>query len=352
MMVKLVVHIGHGKTGSSSIQRSLLEATKQLELQGIKYLGLMLEHARNASRPVWQVRTGSDRFFDQTIATQANQELSTVLEEELKQLTDQGVATAIWSNEWLLERPNHTLPALKGLRDKGFEIEFQCYVRRHDKWAQSAYTQWGLKHKSYTGPILDFPDWLMVFGERQFQFSPSLSIWDEAFGDRLSVFNFDSAGDVVQHFLQANGIFNIPSLNENVSADPIFVAAQTVFNSRKAAPVLPLAFETILKTTERGDENRVFLPTLDKLMPTTEILERLVKDRAEDISQINTLLIRSGEPPLSFETPPKKVQHPTPWEMDQFILKLLFAYAEEAGVMRGQIAALQQQLTALKNNGT
>ena len=351
-MVKLVVHIGHGKTGSSSIQRSLLEATKQLELQGIKYLGLMLERASNTSRPGWQVRSGSDLFFDHTIAAQANQELSTVLEEELERLTDQGVATAIWSNEWLLGRPNHTLHALKGLRGKGFDIEFQCYVRRHDKWAQSAYTQWGLKHKSYAGSIRDFSDWLKVFGEKQFLFSPLLSVWDEAFGDRLSVFNFDSAGDVVQHFMQENGILNIASVNENVSADPVFVAAQTVYNSRKMAQVLPMAFDAVLKVAERGDENRVFLPTLDQLMPTTEVLERLVKDRAEDISQINTLLLRSGEPPLSFETPAKKVHHPTPWEMDQFILKLLFAYAEEAGVMRGQIAALQQQVAALKSDGT
>ena len=350
-MVKLVVHIGHGKTGSSSIQRSLLEAKTRLSSQGVKYLGLMLEHAGNSDRPAWQVRSGSDRFFYNTPAAQANLELAPILAQELAALEKQNIAVAVWSNEWLLSRPGHTIDALKSVQAAGYDIEVQCYVRRHDKWALSAYAQWGLKHKSYVGPIRNFSNWLSVFGERDFRFSPSLALWEAAFGNRLSLFNFDAAGDVVQHFMQVNGLKDITSINENVSSDPVLAVAQSVFNARKAGQVLPGAFDAIVSMAERGDENRMTLPMLDELMPSAEMLNQMVNDRADDIAKVNALLIRSGEPPLSFDTPPKLVRHPSPWETDQFILKLLYSIAEEAGQMRNHIAVLQQQVVALKNDG-
>lgn len=350
-MVKLVVHIGHGKTGSSSIQASLLHAREHLKAQGIKYLGLMLEYADNSDRPIWQVRSGSDQFFDQTPAAQANLEIGRVLKEELNRLQDENIKTAIWSNEWLISRASHTIEAIDAIRKAGFQVEIQCYVRRHDKWAQSAYSQWGLKHKSYTGPIRDFSNWLSVWGDRDFLFAPPLKIWDREFGTDLKVFNFDSAGDVVQHFMRVNDLVSIASIDENISAAPALSAAQSVYNSRKMDPVLPTAFDVIVKFSEKGDENRVQLPTLDRLMPSNEALANLVRDRAGDISEINALLERCGEPPLSFESPPKPTQHPTPWEMDQFILKLLYSMSEEARVMRKQIAALRLEVAAMKNDG-
>lgn len=341
-MVKLIVHIGHGKTGSSSIQQSLLAARSQLVAQNVKYLGLMLEHAHSAQNFAWQVMSGSDRFFDNTPPDTANAQLTALLDSELQQLAAQKVETAIWSNEWILTRSRSVLPALQELQRRGHVIELQCYVRRHDKWAQSAYAQWGLKHKTYQGHIRDFASWLPVFGDRDFRFAPSLSIWEAAFGTDLRVFNFDTAGDVVQHFMSINGLKDVPSIHENISPDATITAAQAVFNGRSKAPVLPMAFDRIQILAEKSDENRGTLPPLDRLAPSVEALAALVRDRAEDISRLNTLLLRSGEPPLSFDTPPRQMQHPSPWEMDQLLLKLIFGLADEVEQLRGQVAALQK----------
>ena len=343
-MVKLIVHIGHGKTGSTSIQQSLLCAESILAQQGVKYLGLMLEHAQAGAKHGWQFRAGSDVFFDMTPPAEANAQIMSTIENELIFLQSIGVTRAIWSNEWLLTRSQSVMSALVALKDRGYDIEVQCYIRRHDKWAQSAYAQWGMKHKSYNGPVRNFTDWLPVFGDSQFRFYPSLSIWDKAFGNALKVFNFDLAGDVVQHFLRVNGISGVDSVQENKTPGPVVVASQAVFNSRSQGQVLPEVFDPILDLVKRTDENGVTLPPIDRLNPSLDILQSLVEARKDDIFQVNALLERSGEPKLSFATAPQHTPHPTPWEVDQFLLKLVFALSEELGQLKLQVGALQDLL--------
>lgn len=349
-MVKLVVHIGHGKTGSSSIQKTLLQHASELARQGVKYLGLMLEHATSPSRMSWQNMGGSDAFFDTKSASDANNELYSVLLGEMSRLEKDNVSLAIWSNEWLATRGYQVLPALSELRGRGIDIEAQCYVRRHDEWAQSAYLQWGIKHKSYEGPLRDFESWLPVFGQRDFRFGPSLKTWDEVFGANLRVFNYDSAGDVVQHFLAANGISNIAAAKDNVTPDPVLLAAQSVFNGRAKRPVLPMAFNQINRLARKADENQSVLPTLDYLNASDEALADIVESRKDDIKEINHFLLRSGEPLLSFDKPVRRAPHPSPWEMDQFILKLVYSLAQETVQLRNQVTALEAQLNTQKDD--
>ncbi len=304
----------------------------------------MLEHARNTQRPEWQKMTGSDLFFGNYLPDAANAELLNVMEVELRRLKADRIECAIWSNEWLFSRSAWVLPALQDLRFRGFQIEIQCYVRRHDKWAQSAYAQWGVKDKRYLGPIRDFESWLPTFGERDIIFARGLSTWDAAFGKDLRVFNFDAAGDVVQHFLSANCITDVPSILENVSPDSTTTAAQAVYNSMKQGAVQPIEFNRMLQFTTKLDENGVQLPPLDRLFPSVETLAAMVHDRELDIAQVNALLTRTGEPLLSFDSPPRQTVHPSPWEMDQMLLKLIFGLTEELKQVRGEVAALQKKI--------
>ncbi|MCO5161911.1 MAG: hypothetical protein M9939_12285 [Mesorhizobium sp.] len=349
-MLKLVIHIGHGKTGSSSIQKTLLQHTAELSKQGIKYLGLMLENASNPHRKAWQRNSGSDQYFDKTSSEEANAQLLEVLSEEISALQSEGFSCAIWSNEWLATRGRHVLPALSVLKSRGIDIEVQCYVRRHDEWAQSAYLQWGVKHKSYEGPLRDFESWLPVFGQRDFRFGPSLRSWNDVFGTRLRVFNYDNLGDVVEHFLTSNNISDLTVAQDNITPDSIFLAAQAVFNSRSRNRVYPTEFASISRILRKYDQNNTVLPELDKLTPTEDTLSKLVIDRKEDIDEVNSFLLRSSEPPLSFDEPIKQAPHPTPWEMDQFILKLVFSLAEEAAELKSQIVALKAQINAQKTD--
>ena len=349
-MVKLVVHIGHGKTGSSSIQETLLHNTPILARQGVKYLGMMLEYADVEGRLPWQRLDGSDAFFDGISASDASEQLYDVLNRCISDLRRDGFSLAIWSNEWLATRGAHVYPALKKIKDSGTDIEIQCYVRRHDRWIQSAYIQWGIKDKSYEGPIKTFEEWLEEFGERDISFAPTLHFWDDLFASRLRVFNYDSAGDVVEHFLRSNGISGASLIKENVTPDQVLLAAQSVFNGRKRRRVSPIEFGPVSRFVTRADENGAVLPPLDLLTPSVGSLQEIVASRRDDIEDVNRFLLRSGEPSLSFASPPTQPAHPTPWEMDQWILKLVYSLAEETVQLRKQTDSLRAQLVALQDH--
>lgn len=349
VLVKLIVHIGHGKTGSSSIQQCLSDARSILDKQGVKYLGLMLEHADTEQKRDWQRNSGSDIFFYKTSTEAAVEDVYQILCQELQQLSDRGFQKVIWSNEWILQRPGRVLPALQKIVLSGFDVEVQAFVRRHDKWVTSAYTQWGLRDKTYTGPLLSFEGWFARSDKSNTEFARYIEPWDQAFPGRFRLMNFDAAGDAVQHFMEVNGIEGMPTVNDNASPSVELLALQAVFNSRKRGPIPPQAFEAVLKFSDRSDENRSVIPTLDQLMPSAVLLKALVEERAEDIARIDALLAKSGEPPLSFEDDPKQVRHPSPWEIDQRILKLVYALIEETGQLRSQIVGLRAQLSALVN---
>ena len=55
----------------------------------------------------------------------------------------------IWSNETFLGNDAIVFPAVQRLTEAGVgALRIVAYVRRPDAWAQSAYLQWGIKHKT------------------------------------------------------------------------------------------------------------------------------------------------------------------------------------------------------------
>lgn len=60
---ELILHIGAGKTGSTSVQFTLQRSREQLAAQGLGYLGLMLEEAEAARDMDWSVRGAPQAFF-------------------------------------------------------------------------------------------------------------------------------------------------------------------------------------------------------------------------------------------------------------------------------------------------
>src|SRR6266545_260795 len=144
---QLIVHIGNGKTGTSSIQETLRLSQDKLRQRGIVYLGLNLEHVPD-KKYEWQRASGSEKFhaLDAEVATA---QLFEILHSAVNFVKSLGISRAIWSNEWLFARGKAAVPALSALAADGVEVKILAYVRRHDAWARSSYIQWGLKHKTY-----------------------------------------------------------------------------------------------------------------------------------------------------------------------------------------------------------
>ena len=59
----LTIHVGFGKTGSSSIQKTLQENKLELQAQNVRYLGYMLEDCAATDR-VKKPPIGLDLFGD------------------------------------------------------------------------------------------------------------------------------------------------------------------------------------------------------------------------------------------------------------------------------------------------
>ena len=336
-MATLIVHIGAGKTGTSSIQSTLQQNKAGLDSQGVKYLGIMLENASYSPKEPWQTPKAAANHLHLTKETQFCSSAFTVLHRELNALGDSGYTRSIWSNEVLLEKPDSIIPALLKLQDHGHNITIQCYIRRHDSWARSAYVQWGIKHKTYSGPVVSFNEWTRHRDSSWGRFHDLLKPWQDCFGDNLMVFNFDFAGNVVEHFLRVNDIKGIEPRHGNASPPVEEIAAQAVFNSRSQDPILPLDFDEFMRIEKRHDLTGASVPPLDELMPSVDELIKFSRERQEDIQSINALLLSKGEPPLSFDTPPRDTKHPTPWQMDQFLLKLVYALYEEVALLRRKI---------------
>lgn len=150
--VKIILHIGAGKTGTSSIQKMLFDNQKELKRQGYYYLGFMLENAYK-KKYTWQKRTPANDDFFSLPMQQAFEEMYEILNDTIKKAEQDDIHTLIWSNESFFGNRKPLMEVLKKLKEKNIELRVVAYIRRHDSWAQSAYLQWGIKHKTYTGKL-------------------------------------------------------------------------------------------------------------------------------------------------------------------------------------------------------
>lgn len=98
---RLTVHVGAGKTGTSSIQATLLSNQSELNEQGIHYMGLMLEQAP-LKKYLWQKQRDTEAFSELDGETRRQQALE-VIRNSVKKFQDKGISHAIWSNESFLK---------------------------------------------------------------------------------------------------------------------------------------------------------------------------------------------------------------------------------------------------------
>jgi len=339
---KLIVHIGAGKTGSSSIQRTLAENRHALNEMGCKYLGLFLEYA-NESVPVgWDFEKWADVSFARD-SEAALDELHKILSIELSLLASRNVHTAIWSNEWMFDRPQFVLPVLERLRANGYNINLLCYVRRHDKWVRSAYAQWGIKHKTYRGRIQPFGEWRRG---RSFAFLPKLKPWMDLFPRELSVFNYDHVGDVVSHFCKHVGIGQINAINDNETPTNEVLAVWAVFNDRRESETLPMEFQAMLRRAGLRENGGISLPGIQELLPGADDLEEVRKECAQDREALNRILEEQGEPPLDDDRAPVSPAQIDPWRMNELLLRLIFSAQDEISDLRARVMELENSARA------
>ena len=187
MKQKIVIHIGHGKTGSSAIQTVLARNDGLLRAHGILYP----EHASFAAARQGQVSSGNiepDRWFDQVIATvRANP----------------GHALYLFSNETLFYRMDEFLAAY-GDHRADFDFEIILFVREPLEKLGSSYQQ-AVKRRGFAGRLRDFAE-----HDTDTILAASLLERLEQHQVPFTVFNYSVTGRTsVQSFLRHLGLWDL-----------------------------------------------------------------------------------------------------------------------------------------------
>jgi hypothetical protein len=141
--MKLTLHVGLGKTGTSAVQNFLDRESATLKAAKIKNTGINLQHLARKYRMSSQGEINDNDAL--RVGLQG-------IEAAGKRLGSSG--HIIWSNEALTM--SHNLATITDtiaeftLTSKVIdEVEVVLVLRRQDEWLESAYRQWALKHKTY-----------------------------------------------------------------------------------------------------------------------------------------------------------------------------------------------------------
>lgn len=337
---ELIVHIGTGKTGSSSIQKTLALQTDALNQQNAAYLGLMCENAPEGTKAYSWREMGGWTQFKSVVPDTAKREMIDVLTTSITQLTSVGINKAIWSNESLFSDGQFIVPILYELHKLGVKIKVIVYIRRHDTWARSAYLQWGIKHKTYEGPVKSFKEWHETHA---INFSSGLMPWLNAKWIDLSVRNFDTCGDVVVDFINCSklDVGNIEVLRENETPNPVALALWGIYNSQFEEPMLPTELQPTLQKSGLLGQTPIPCDYMS-LLPTSADIENVVALAAEDRAFINKLFAENNQPEMSTDEPKKKNMAVSQEQINAALLMLVKHQNDRIGWLTRQVRLLKE----------
>lgn len=258
---KIVFHIGMGKTGTTSIQQTLLGASDQLATQNARYLGMWFGILGDEFRNF----PGLARLAASTAAEQKDH--ARVFANHIRVVGRRtGATTFIHSNESIFEQPVALDPFFRAIREE-VEAVLLCYVRPPHDWLPSAFNQWNIRHKTLPGPLQPFAERARAL----IAVYEAIRVWREGFGDVLQVRRYDSGEDVVADFADAVGITLAPSavrhLERTEAAENLL---RGLFNDRFADTVMPAVFDrTILVGA------RIPAPSVDRMIDIVTSLDSL-----------------------------------------------------------------------------
>lgn len=253
--MRIIFHIGMGKTGTTSIQQALRQNAADLSRQNIHYLGVWFD----AISPEFRGVEGQRKFV-----SQGGEALASSAATFLKALQEkaQGDENAVFilSNENMFAAGPALHPFLAALGENGAELQLIAYLRDPHSWLPSAYTQWGIRHKTQPGPIVPYEK---MARELIGQYG-AIRFWLENYADRLSVRPFEKGIDVIQDFAETAAISLPPTkIRALERAEPAEILLRAMFNNRIPEPVLPERFDRLVVNTARKE-----VPSLAEMTQT------------------------------------------------------------------------------------
>lgn len=358
MKRKLIIHVGMGKTGSSSIQKSLFQSRSLLLDNGVYYLGLMLENYPLTSEYSWHLAAGWRHLTTLSLDDRTKQ-LAAAFNEINKNLPT-SIHTLVWSNESLFVQPGEFKILMQFLNEY-FETCIVGYIRRPDAWILSAYLQWGIKHKSYKGGLKNFNRWV---DDKRYVASPMMREWSElAF--QSGFHNFDAIDNVCEHFITTYLPImsdSIKSIRANESPSPVALSLFALYNSSFSREVLPDELEPLLKNSKVWDKNaQPRAVNVNSLLPSEEAIAKFVATHSDEIDNINQIFSESGESMFHIDSIKYKDYSVNQVEILRSLLRMItylndelisvkketgnlqLKFADELNVLRNEVDALKKK---------
>ena len=229
------------------------------------------------------------------------------LDDAFSGLPDDSVSFVL--NESLHHLHNPFASSLKQFEERSqIQIKIKAYARNHGDYSVSAYKQWGLKHKTNTGPTLPYTAWCQKFEKLFICYGQQLKEWKEVFQDNMMTYNYDLIENVAIHF---------QNILRSESNNQLVVLEKTTARSNKTPGMdrlvlhalanhgvhqqsLPVNLDKLLNRHPLPSPNLDNLE-LTSLIPTTQDIQALSSSAAiqEDQAIVNTLLKSGNELPLS-----------------------------------------------------
>ncbi|MEO0752913.1 MAG: hypothetical protein AAFY25_14055 [Pseudomonadota bacterium] len=239
--MRVIFHIGMGKTGTTSIQHALAHSTETLAAQNAHSLGMWFD----AADPKFAGLAGFGQFITQSPEDKVISAKG--FHAHLAQVnTDTGAETFILSNESLFHNGARMEPFLRALQDLDVHLEFLAYLRDPRAWLPSAHTQWALRHKTNKGKVEPFAK----SARRLIKFYEGITFWLDHFADVTQVREATVDQDVVGDFSIATGVaLDAPEARVLERPEPADTLLRAMFNTRVHQPTLPDRFNRMVRNT-------------------------------------------------------------------------------------------------------
>lgn len=268
---ELILHVGMGKTGTSSIQKALQISSLNLLENGTEYLG------QNFSRvpSEFSSELGSSFSIKESDLSVFSSELIAYMNK------NDAISKYIISAETLLDRYEPLSHLAQELIRSSIMVKVLIFVRDPIDWLPSAYSQWALYHKTYKGEIKSFKNFAPMWMKRY----KDVICWYERLPGDVYVHEFNKNTDAVKKFSEAANI-ELSSLPARVfeRPDQIELLMRAAFNNNRNESTLPAAFE---RTMLYGGKLKVHnLHELYKNISSTDGIIEVIDDEIETILKI------------------------------------------------------------------
>lgn len=242
LAMRIVFHVGMGKTGTSSIQQALAANKAALAARHAHYLGMWF----NEIAPRFRGYAGLAAFAAEP--AEAQQRHAEAFLAACARHDPAEDATFILSNEGLFGHSAHLAPFFQALIAVA-QVRFIVYVRPPRDWLPSAFTQWSIYHKQQKGPIQPFHERArQLIGQYH-----GVSGWLDNFEPHLLIRRFDKTTDIVADFADALGLPLEPLQQRSLErSEPAEVVLRALYNGRFESPTLPERFDNQMFNTRRN----------------------------------------------------------------------------------------------------